>query len=223
MTESNFDASQTAQGTAAKTNLTTRTAQLQQLYATNYSNLQSVAYEAYPHLMVFDADKIMTLLAERLHKFKGSLDDNGVSFEKWATRWVSKEAQRYKILAEILAEHSGIIHKSIQDNLWTSVQDRSVEHNDVFAGVMVLVFARAHSLKRRGRAKLTTRLYSLTKKHCWLKHNSRNKRHRNGVQRHLEQGGELGGCEVMSAAEIASLKAFEVYDPGYGEIGLSIT
>lgn len=223
MSVEHFDASQQASGTAANNESKARIALLKQLYFTNYSTLTTTAYEAYSGLLVFDCDRILETLATRLPRYKGPSTDE--AFLKWATRFVMKEAGRYRFLAMVVTDYSRVIYKAIYENLWVdSVENCAVGHDDVFAEVLVLVFNMAHSLNRKSPtgAKLSTRLYGLAKKHTHDYHNKKNIGRQNALKKRIERGlPPMKDVEVLSAAELASMKADSTWDAGYGEVGLS--
>lgn len=216
--QDNLDALHAANGTAADTDSSTRTNLISQLFFNNYAALTAVAYEAYPGLLVWDCDRILTQLGQRLGRYKGPLAQE--PFMRWAERFVTKEAERYAITTRILTEYRKVIFKAISDNLWNSAQDRATEHADIFAEVMLLVFRKAHALNRKGTAKESTRVYGLVKKHVFLFHNTRNKRRREAVARHLAQLGELA-CETFTPEELESI-SHDGISEGYAEAGLSL-
>jgi len=170
------DASQTASGTSAKTNPSRKT-ELQQLYLTHYSTLTATAYEAHSELLVFDAYRVMELLSAKLNRYTGPSSDE--PFLKWATRFVRKESERYKITATILSKYRRVIDSAIWKYRQTAAAfELYIEHEDVFQEIAALIFEKAHSLNKKGRAKLSTRLTALVKKHCYFYHVSKfNRRH----------------------------------------------
>lgn len=215
-----IDAPQSAPGTDAETNPIGRTI-LQSFTIANFAELSDLCYEAGKNkLFCTTPEAIIGKLLESLHRYGGPPVES--DFLKWARRFVAKEAARYEITGRILAEHSNLIHDAIHKNMWTSAIDRAVEHDDVFWEVVYLIFHRAHSLDAQGKAKLSTRLYSLVEKHCYLYYNSKNAKRRKSVQR---QFNEIG-CECLSDDELAAMRASEVDDaawnPGYSEVGLSM-
>lgn len=220
MKDVQLDSSRPATGTDATTTLDDRTTILDQLVITNYSALQDVAYTTYPGLLVFDAEKIITLLGKRLGRYTGPPIE--APFMKWAIRFVGDEALRYKIATQILAEQYGVIRAAIHEYLWTSAVNLSVEHQDVYWEIAELIFQRAHSLNRRGKAKLSTRVTALVKKHCYMYHNSKNARRRKLLKARLTIDEPIL-CERLSDEEIASISPKDIYDPGYSEAGLSIS
>lgn len=199
MSHSNFEASRTANGAAANTDSYVRTNATDQLYFSNYTALTAVAYHTYPDLLVFDADKIMTMLGQRLARYKGPA--NNEAFLRWASEFVRKEADRYKITLRIMTRYRRVIDAAIRRYRQTSAAyERYVEHDDVFIEVMTLVFQRAHSLNKKGPAKISTRLTALVKKHCYFYHVSKcNTRHRV-----MTLAPTMLGVETLSKAELAS-------------------
>jgi hypothetical protein len=195
----NFDASQLANGTIANTESIDRTTALKQFYASNFGTLKAAAHES-QKLLFYETDAAVAALSRNLNKYKGPLDER--SFLKWANRWVAMEAARYPFLTMVMTEHSRVIYAAIKDNLWTSAEDRAVEYQDVYSEVLMLVFNKAHVLCKKGSAKLSTRLYELTKKHVYLYHNSKNKRRFEAVARRLQRGGSID-AEQMSEDELA--------------------
>src|SRR5260370_36364206 len=108
-----FDASRTINGTDANTDSSNRIAQLRQLYFIEYTNLQSSAFGSYAGLDACQCGGVMEELASGLHKYRGPLDDGGASFEKWSSRHVAKEAQRYRLLMECMTTYRRGIYDAI--------------------------------------------------------------------------------------------------------------
>ncbi len=213
-----LECSRSEAGSDVKTTLTDRshTTTLHGFISTNYASLTAVCYEAYPELLVFDADRILTFLAASTSRYGGPLG-NEHAFMRWATRFVTKEAQRYEITSRILREHRRTLFAAIHTSLWKSSTEASVCPEDLFNEISMLVHDRAHSLDGKGTARLPTRLTGLVKRHVQF-HNSRCSRRRKALQRHLLSGESLG-CEVLSDLELASMRADAegIYDPGYQE------
>ncbi len=204
-----------ATGTSAATNPAARTQILHSFLLTNKAPLLDACYDAYPGLLVWDAESILSSLTLSLARYGGPYEKG--SFMRWATRFTVKETRRYEILNRILAEHERTIYAAIRENLWTSSTCAAVEYQDVFWEVAQLVWERAESLDCRGKAKLSTRLTALTKRHCYYFHNARNSRRRKAVQRHVEAGETLN-CEHLSDVELASMRADSLpYDCGYSQ------
>lgn len=215
-----IDAPQSATGTDAETNLTDRKT-LHSFIFKNMAELTDLAHEAGKSTLFFGTpDAIIGMLFRNLHRYGGPPVE--ADFMVWARRFVSREASRYEITARILAEYKDLIHKAIHESMWTSAIDLAVEHQDVYWEVVFLIFQRAHSLDRKGTAKLSTRLYELVKKHVYQYHNKKNDQRRKSVQRRWNEI----GCERFSDDELAAMRAAEadegVYDPGYSEAGLSL-
>jgi hypothetical protein len=104
--------------------------------------------------------------------------------------------------------------------MWSSAEDCAVSADDVFNEIALLVYQRAHSLAGKGRARTSTRLYGLAKKHCYLAHSAKNSRRLKAVRRRIQSGGRLQ-CEYLSDIELASMRPeFASYDSGYAECSL---
>lgn len=201
---------------SAKTTLTDRshTPTLHGFISTNYASLTAVCYEAYPELLVFDADRILTFLAASTSRYGGPLG-NEHAFMRWATRFVTKEAQRYEITSRILREHRRTLFAAIHTSLWKSSTEASVCPEDLSNEISMVIHNRAHSLNEKGTARLPTRLIGLVKRHVQF-YNSRCSRRRKAVQQHLLSGESLS-CEVLSDVELAFMRADAegIYDFGY--------
>jgi hypothetical protein len=147
-----------------------------------------------------------------------------VSFERWAKRKAIEEASRYVFLALAMGEYRLMMLKVISDGIWTSSagENRAVEPDDLYSEVLLLIFAMAPKFLKNRQAKLSTRLCGLAKRHTFF-HNSNTAKRRNAVARRLEKGKDLGVPEILSDAEIASMKKdAAVYDAGYAEVGFSL-
>jgi hypothetical protein len=215
-----IEAPQSATGTDAVTNLSDRTI-LQSFIIKNSAELRDLCHDAAKHKLFFTGPgAVIGSLFANLHRYGGPPIEP--DFMKWARRFVSKEAARYEITGRLLAEHEDLIHKAISESLWTSAVDRAVEHQDIYWEIVFLIFQRAHSLDRPGKAKVSTRLWALVEKHVYLYHNKRTHQRRKLVQ--LRKN-ELQ-CEHFSDEELAAMRAEEAgdaaWDPGYAEAGLSM-
>jgi hypothetical protein len=151
----------------------------------------------------------MGVLASKLPSYRGPLTAD--AFERWATKIVTKEAARYSIATEIITKNGFYIRTAIRRAFAPShlnrAEDWAVEEDDVFWEVVQLIFQNAHSLHNPGKAKLTTRLWALAKRHVGLYHTSKsNRRHRLNRLR-VEQGLPYGLPlrEVVPEAERAAL------------------
>jgi hypothetical protein len=200
MTDVQFDAPRPVTGADAETTPKDRNDKLSKLLITSHTALQDAAYEAFSGLTVFDAEKIMVLLGKELPRYGGPPYE--APFMRWATRLVTKEAQRYKTTALILFEYGRLIRTTIRAELNRPIRDYSVDVESIYWEIALLVFERAHSLAKRGRAKLSTRLVALTQKHIRFYHTSYwNRRHRLNCER--VQNDEAYGVETLSPEEIA--------------------
>lgn len=194
---------------------------LQSFIISNTAELRDLCHDAGNHRLFFTTpDAIIGKLFRSLSRYGGPPVET--DFMQWARRFVSKEAARYEITGRILEEYEDLIYCAIRESLWTSAVDRSIELQDIYWEIVLLIFQRAHSLDRPGKAKLSSRLYALVEKHVFLYHNKRNWKRQKLVQLHRN---ELR-CEHFSNEELDAMRAAEVddapYDPGYAEAGLSM-
>jgi DNA-directed RNA polymerase specialized sigma24 family protein len=134
------------------------------------------------------------------------------------------EAQRHTIATQILAKYERLIYDAIHEALRnSSARDCSTDAEDIYQEVAMLIFARAHLLTKAGTAKLSTRLYSLAKKHVFFAHTSYwNRRHR--INRQIVERGTWYPVERLSDEEIAAMRPKDGAgsDLGYGEAKLSL-
>jgi hypothetical protein len=215
-----IEAPQSATGTDAEPNLSDRSI-LQHFIIRNSTSLRDLAYDAGRHNLFFTApDAIIAKLFSSLSRYGGAAVES--DFMHWAGRFVSREAARYEITGRILTEYEDVLHKAIHECLWTSAVDCAVQHEDIYWEIVFLIFQRAHSLDRPGRAKVSTRLYALAKKHIEFYHNNKNAKRRKSVQ---FRRNEIA-CERFSDEELAAMKVADADDaawnPGYAEAGLSL-
>ncbi|MBW4039204.1 MAG: hypothetical protein HIU91_10080 [Acidobacteria bacterium] len=219
MAHNTIDAPQSATGTDAATNLEDRQTTLNNYIIANSLALTEAAFYAAKYQLFFTApEAILATLYGNLHRYGGPVEET--AFLKWANRFVAKEASRYEITGRILTEYEDLIFDAIRQSLWTSAQDWAIEPKDVFWEVALLIFQRAHSFDKPDKAKLSTRIYSLVKKHVYLYYNKKTRDRFKSVR--LRQN-ELR-CEHFSEDELNAMRAAEkeegVYDPGYAEAGL---
>lgn len=201
MQEAQFDSSRPATGADATTTLEDRQSTHNSLYLQNHAALIGAAYESHPQLWTEDADRLMMALSRRLHRFGGPTDS--AAFVRWAERFVRKEADRYRITGEILHQHHSVIRDTIRKSLWTSAVDLAVEVEDIADEVAILIFERAHSLKKPGKAKLRTRVIALVRKHVYLYHNAPNANR----LRIVRENPTHWRCDHLTAEELASNRA----------------
>ena len=137
---------------------------------------------------------------------------------------LANEVQQHRITIEILRKYERVIYDAINEALSnSSARDYSVSAEDIYQEVAMLICARAQLLTKAGTAKLSTRLYSLAKKHVWFAHTSYwNRRHR--INRKIVERGSWYPVERISDEEIAAMKPKHdaESDLGYGEVKLSL-
>jgi hypothetical protein len=186
----NLRASQTPNGANANNDSVDRQLKLKQLYITSFTTLQNAAFEKFPDLTALDAHSAMEAVFGRLTEYGGPLHDSA-SFEKWGKRKAVEEASRFVFLALANGEYKKMILKVIIENMWESAMDSAVEPYDLFNEVLMLIFDRAPMFLKNKRAKLSTRMCSLARRHVFF-HNSRNKKRLAAVTLRIEKGRELG-------------------------------
>jgi hypothetical protein len=190
------------------------------LYTNCFSTLQDAAYDAFPNLSAPDCYRAMEAVARLLHEYGGPLDSE--SFERWGKRKAIDESSRYVFLHLALGEYKRMILATIAKEMWTSAQDRSIEPEDLFSDVLLLIFEKAPQFLKNKRAKLSTRFCALAKRHVYFYYNSKFTKRLKAVNRRLERGQTLD-VETLSEIEIASMKNDRlVSDLGYSEAGLSL-
>ena len=94
-------------------------------------DLESAAYDANP-LSIWDCKAVTEELSAKLPTYKGPV--NPAAFERWATKLVIKEAQRYQILDAILSQHGRVIHKAIKTRRWAWVRSTARWSTRICAG-----------------------------------------------------------------------------------------
>jgi hypothetical protein len=144
-------------------------------------------------------ERVFTLL----HEYGGPLDSE--SFENWGRRKAIEESSRYVFMHLANGEFKLMILKVISENIWQSATDSAVEPHDLFNEVLMLIFRMAPKFLKDKRAKLSTRLCALAKKHVFF-HNSKNTKRLKAVTRRIERGGEFS-VEMMSEEELAAERA----------------
>lgn len=174
---------------------------LQQFVLMHYGSLVDKTFEAYPGLLYSDPERIVMRLGHNLRRYGGPVEAE--SFLIWACRWVANETRRYDFLDTVLREHSRTIRSAISRYLWTSAEDCAVDAEDIFAEVLALIFQSAHSLRKPGRAKLSTRLTGLVKRHVDFYHNHRRARRLEVVRKYPMNI----ACEQLSSEELASMQS----------------
>jgi hypothetical protein len=194
-----------------------RQQQIQQLMFHSYGELTQAAYEVNPTLLVFNTGPILEHLRQRLDKYRGPLDDGGIAFTKWASKIVRRESRRYEFHSRVIKEYKLLIHAGIRAALnATSAQDHSVEADDIFNEVSLLIFNLAHALMKPGTsklpecppAKLSTRLFNLAKGHTHFYYVVKWER-RLALNQERVAAGLPYGVETLSDEELASMNAAE--------------
>lgn len=199
-----IDSSQSAPGPDAATISLDRQTVLQSFFIQQYEIFLAAAFEVHPELLAPDGERILTVLSHRLDHYGGPLENS--SFLRWAERFVRKEARRYKLTEKILAEQNRVIHAAIHEYLW-SLDYVVSSHDDVYQEIAALIFRKALALDKPGRAKLSTRITALVRRHTYYR-NKKNSRRKELV----EANPSAIRCEWVPPEQVRETK---VYDPGY--------
>jgi hypothetical protein len=186
---------------------------LEHLFVTLRANLLDAAYEEYPGLLVFDADSILDSLAGKLPEFTGQPHD----FEAWATDYVKARSRHLRDYVSITSPGtpgrktmSAAVSRSLPDDTFDCALDVEMIVDEI---CYKLVYPRVKSLMEPGKngATVTTRLYALAKKHAWNYYGKPLRRRRQAVEKAISSGRKFG-CEFLSDAELAEMKALEMQD-----------
>jgi hypothetical protein len=216
----NFDASQTPDGANANNDSESRQFKLKQLYTGSYSILYEAAYDRFPELLPWDFDAAMAQVFKLLPTYGGPPD--GASFERWAKRKIVDESSRWVFMhLAMTTTYRLMILSTISKNMWTSVEDCSIDAEDLYSDILPLIFRMAPKFLRNKRAKLSTRFCALAKRHVYYYHNSKNTKRLKAVTRRVVEQDKPLSVECLSALEMASIKNDEISN-GYAEAGLSL-
>ncbi len=180
---------------------------LEQLFISAWSDLQASAYVAYPNLMVFDCDQILSTVADRLQHYDEEV--SSTAFLKWAGELVMREAKRFRLTSEILTEHESMIRSAIRRAMLSAAVDAAVDENDLFAEVAMLIFEKANELNAPGSAKQSSRVFALARRHT-LSYHTRKTANRLRILEQRPELLEMSGCETLSKLEIEADRAAEM-------------
>jgi hypothetical protein len=185
-----------------------RQLQLERLFHRNYSDLIDLASED-RRLLVADADNIVQALAARLAEYDGDPEDE--PFLTWAGSVIRPTVSRISKFYQLLEEHSG----AIRGGIWAALprsnrfDDNSALAQEAAQEVAMLVLTNLDDLLEPGPAKLSVRLFALARRHTLDYYTKKARRRLNAVQRRLSQGSSFNLPEVLSAQELASMRAEE--------------
>jgi|SRR5579875_1750460 len=179
---------------------------LQELFIVAYPEIQDAAFAGHPQLLCFDLERIVAKVAAQLPTYAGLLEQE--PFNTWAVQMVKAEVRKVAFIEAVLRDHRRVILKAINDCLRGMPLDLSVEPEDILEEVLAYVLEHVEEFSEQGTAKLSTRLYSLGKRHAWLYHGAYRKRNETSVARRLRSTWHLG-VETLSDAELAELRTME--------------
>jgi hypothetical protein len=164
-----------------------RQAQIEQLFLHNYNYIIDAVLSD-PKLLFGDADNIAQGVARHLSQYSAPLDDE--SFRTWALEVTKLAADRISKLYKIRDENFWAIRAGVRHVLGYSnaLDDYSALTEDICQEILLLVFERLDSLLEPGPAKLSTRLFELSKRHTLDYHVKKVRRRQAAVRARLDKG-----------------------------------
>lgn len=194
-----------------------RQRKIKQIFFNNLGALEGAALDAYPQLRREDVNRIMRHLRKRMEIYVGRSD----RFLKWAIRFVKIEARlvknerwRNQFFESVYADGRcrSAIMNGVREGLAGPTIDAAIEEQDVYNEVLFLVFCMADEMaKSSSTANIRTRLRALAKRHTLDYHTKRRNRKHRTLAKFIDSGGKLG-CEFLTVAELASMRADESDD-----------
>jgi hypothetical protein len=178
----------------------------QQLYINNLSNLRDAGYSTYPTMLYFDAERTLEKLSLRLHRFICDSDSDFLRLAECYSRNVAAHLKRFYTM---ISEHSRLIYSAIERSLYGEPEDRAIEVEDIHREVSLLMFPIVNSLLGQGTAKLSTRIFALTRKHAYFYHVAPRRTRKAVVEQRIHAVGDLG-VETLTEMELADIRASEL-------------
>lgn len=178
----------------------------EQLYTANLSSLRDAGYTAYPQMLHLDADRIMSKLASRLSRF---ICDSEADFLRLSEQYTRNVALHLERFYRLINDHHRLIYSAIQRSLNGEPVDDSTCIEDIVTEVSLRIFPMVNQLLRQGTAKLGTRVFALSRKHCYFYHVSPRRRQRNAVDKRMKTGRGFNGAECFSDQELDAMRAAE--------------
>jgi hypothetical protein len=182
---------------------------IEKLFQQHYSDLRDLAAEdPSSKLLVDDIDNIVQALASRLDEYQGNPES--APFLEWAASVIRPAVTRISTFYKVLEKHSG----AIRGGIWAALpksnrfDDNSALVQEASQEVAMLVLANLDQLLEPGLAKLSTRLFSLARRHTLDYYTKKARRRLRAVQRRLSLG-DFKLPEVISAQELASMRLDE--------------
>jgi hypothetical protein len=177
------------------------------LFQRHYTDLRDLAAED-PRVLANDSEHIVQAFACRLNEYTGALEDE--PFLAWAASVIRPAVKRISQFYEVLEQHSG----AIRGGIWAALpksnrfDDNSALVQEASQEVAMLVLTNLDALLQPGPAKLSTRLFSLARRHTLDYYTKKARRRLKAVQRRLSVG-DFKLPEVISAKELASMRLDE--------------
>jgi hypothetical protein len=180
---------------------------IETFFQRHYADIRDLASED-PRLLAPDVDNLIQGLAARLAQYDGDLDDE--PFLAWAASVIRPAVKRISQFYEVLEKHSG----AIRGGIWAALpksnrfDDNSALVQEASQEIAMLVLTNLDALLEPGPAKLSTRLFSLARRHVLDYYTKKARRRLKAVQRRLSIG-DFKLPEVISAQELASMRLDE--------------
>jgi hypothetical protein len=180
---------------------------LEQLYLTHYPALRDSIFTAYPALSFLEADAILGRLSNRLHRFQCTAAEFLPYAERYVLNWAKHQGLYLSLVTD--PEHIRIIHGAIRATLYTSTADDAVSYEDIYGELCLYLYSHLSGfLSGPQKAKTTTRLWSLVKRHVTFQNR---KRHRRivAVEKRIKTGRGFNGAETLSDLELSEMRTIE--------------
>jgi hypothetical protein len=123
------------------------------------------------------------------------------------TDYRERDAKRRELVNLALTTYKRIIYAAILSQVDSFVQDYSMDPDDLYIEVVSLIWDLADELEQQGKAKLSTRLCQLAKRHAANRRNKAQNRYRL-VTENIDRIRE-GGATTYSDDELADIRASE--------------
>lgn len=152
------------------------------------------------------ADEAVQGVARHLNEYTGPIESS--SFIDWAKPLAKAAAIRLSQFYSVIDKHKRDIRAGIRSVLPRNYfDDNNALVEEISQEVYLLVMQHLDSLTEPSSAKLSVRLYGLSRRHALDYHVKKARRRHKAVQRRLSQGGSIDCPEVLSDQELASMAA----------------
>lgn len=181
------------------------------LYVKHFGEMRDRALN-HKHLLFSDAERIAEGVARRLHRYKGPLED--VPFQEWTNRIIDRASKRLSKFYQLLDENAWAIRAGIRSALKCGTRspnlydDDGAVAEDLYSEVCFLFFLRLAGFLKPSKAKLSTCLYALARRHTLDYYVKKQTIRHTAVRRRIESGrGFVDLPETLTDAEVEALRA----------------